>query len=140
MDYEEGQPIPPGYHVDTRIRKGLVIGGAVTFGVVYLFSVLTGVLIDSANEVVGNESSGYEPMYIPLAGPFVTMGTASDDLSSGGVALLAILGVAQVGGVGMLVAGLAVPKTELVRNDVSSIQVRPMVGQGTTGLSLGGKF
>src|SRR5688572_15787699 len=38
MNYEEGQPIPPGYRVETRARRGLIIAGAVTFGVTYLLS------------------------------------------------------------------------------------------------------
>src|SRR3954469_8973442 len=37
-DWDENQPIPPGYHRDTRVRKGLVIGGAILFGVPYLYS------------------------------------------------------------------------------------------------------
>jgi hypothetical protein len=53
-------------------------------------------------------------MYIPIAGPFIAIGTAEPDP---GVAVgLAALGVAQLGGVAMIVAGLAFPKTTLVRD------------------------
>src|SRR5690349_4987127 len=45
-EYEEGDPIPPGYHAESKVRKGLVIGGAVTFGVMYILSVLVGAAIN----------------------------------------------------------------------------------------------
>ena len=37
-DWEEGTPIPYGYHHETRARKGMVIAGSILFGVTYLYS------------------------------------------------------------------------------------------------------
>lgn len=124
MDYEEGDPIPPGYHRETSIRKGLVIGGAVTFGTLYLVSALTAAAV---SDLSGGED--FVPLYIPVAGPFVTIGTS--DAPAGGAVLLAVDGVAQAGGLAMLILGLAVPRDELVRNDVGGTDLRltPVFGK-----------
>jgi hypothetical protein len=135
LDYEDGDPIPPGYHVDTRIRKGLVIGGAVTLGTTWLITCLTGAILTTA---FGDE---FAPLFAPVAGPFITIGTAQ--ASGGGLALLAVDGVIQTGGLAMLIVGIAVPKTVLIRNDASapSFQVTPMmVGKGTMGLGIVGQM
>src|SRR5256885_12603007 len=38
LRYIEGRPVPPGYHPEVRLRKGLVISGSVLFGVSYFLS------------------------------------------------------------------------------------------------------
>jgi len=118
LHYQEGEPIPEGYHKDTKIRKGLVIGGAVTFGAVWLVTVLIGSVIVSVDEGINSGTSEYTPLFVPVVGPFITMGTAN--IGSAAYAPLIINGVAQAGGVAMLVAGLAAKKTVLVRNDIAT--------------------
>jgi hypothetical protein len=140
LDYEEGAPIPPGYHLETHVRKGFIIGGAATFGCFYLASVFTG-LIGELGASISNQNNNFAPMYIPIAGPFVTIKTANAD-ATGGFAL-GVLGVAQVVGAGLLITGIAAPSTNLVRNDVSKrprITVLPTVAKGTMGLSLVGSL
>src|SRR5262249_33082790 len=39
-NWHEGEPIPPGYKPVERVRKGLIIGGAITFGALYSLSAL----------------------------------------------------------------------------------------------------
>src|SRR5262249_19590375 len=69
MDYEEGEPIPPGYHKRTHIRKGLVAGGAAMFGAVYVMSVLIGGVGDAVCTAGKSDcKNGYRDLYIPLAG------------------------------------------------------------------------
>jgi hypothetical protein len=147
MDYEEGDPIPPGYHQETKIRKGLLIGGAVTFGTLYLISALTAA---SVNDIDTNDE--LTPLYIPAVGPFVTVGTANSE--GAGTFLLVVDGVAQSGGLLMAILGIALQQDLLVRNDVGSgrrgadvganqpsVQVMPMmVGKGTMGLGLVGSM
>lgn len=136
-DYEEGEPIPPGYHAETRVRSGLVVGGAVTFGVMYLLSVLVGAAISDVNRSVGNKESG-EFLYVPVAGPFLQM-TRTE--SSSGNATLAIDGIAQAAGATMLIVGITSPKTVLVRNDLGEVRVMPMrMGDKGGGLGLVGTF
>ena len=144
MDYEEGDPIPPGYHVDTKIRKGLVIGGAVTFGVCYLFSALFASTLESANDALGSSNDDYVPLYIPVVGPFITIGSAQSE--GAGTFLLVIDGIAQAGGLAMFIAGLAAPSSELVRNDIGDLDINltPMMvgkdyrGNSTMGLGFVG--
>jgi hypothetical protein len=144
MPYEDGDPVPPGYHVDTHMRKGLVIGGAVTFGTVYLLTALSAAVVQSAADGIGEDADEATPLYIPVAGPFIAMGTL--DAEGGGIFALALLGVAQAAGMGMFITGLAAQKTELVRNDIGALdkpQVRlaPVASKrGEPGLSLVGSF
>jgi hypothetical protein len=136
-DYEEGEPIPPGYHAESRVRTGLVVGGAVTFGVMYLLSVLVGAAISDANKLSGGKESG-DLLYVPVAGPFLQM--TKTESSSGNVTL-AIDGIAQAAGATMLIVGITSPKTVLVRNDLGEVRVMPMrMGDKGGGLGLVGTF
>jgi hypothetical protein len=122
MDWEEGDPVPAGYHVKTRARLGLVIGGAVTFGVLYLTSAFVGVVGGSVDEW-RNDKDRYSVMYIPLAGPWIAIGTIKPIASAGFG--LGLLGVGQAAGVAMFIGGLAFPKSRLVRNDIGKTEGKP---------------
>lgn len=139
--WEEGDPIPPGYHPDTRARKGLIIGGAVTFGVFYLISALVGaVALDCQSTFSNSSCGGLGVLLIPAAGPFIAIGTAKAD--GGGAAILVIDGLAQAGGLAMLILGIALPKTVLVRNDIGSNRkevvgtIEPLIGGMQNGLKI----
>jgi hypothetical protein len=127
-DWEEGEPIPPGYHPVTRIRKGLVIGGAVTFGVVYLTTALIGAAVSDLGAKSG------KLLLIPIAGPFATLstGTTSGDF------FLVLNGIVQAGGVAMLIAGIAAPKTILIRNDLGKPKLELLPTPMTFGANSGG--
>ncbi|MDB4939042.1 MAG: hypothetical protein JWP87_6014 [Labilithrix sp.] len=136
-DYDEGEPIPPGYHAESRVRSGLVVGGAVTFGVLYLLSVLVGAAISDTNKAFGGKDNG-DFLYVPVAGPFLQM-TRTE--SSSGNVTLAIDGIAQAAGATMLIVGITSPKTVLVRNDLGEVRVLPMrMGDKGGGLGLVGTF
>lgn len=141
LDWEEGDPVRPGYHPETRVRKGLVIGGAVTFGVTYLFTALAGAIASDVNEITNSSSGDSVPLFIPVIGPFIAIGTLHPGTTGG--FFLALDGIAQAGGVAMFIAGLASPRTVQVRNDISKPFVRPtpmMVGGTSPGFGLVGKF
>lgn len=135
LDWEAGQPLQPGYHAETRIRRGLVVGGVVTFGVTYLTTALVGAgLTDS-------DVSGVTPLFVPVIGPFITIGTAH--ASSTGAFFLIVDGLAQAAGVAMFAAGVALPKTMQVRNDMArpSMRAVPMTfGASSAGIGLVGRF
>jgi hypothetical protein len=125
MKYVEGKPIPPGYHVETRVRKGLVVSGPIILGVPYLLSMSVAA------------SSKYEPdrwLYAPVFGPFINLATRSDDCNPNGLSgstsssvvcagdsstrfFLMLDGLMQTAGATMLILGLALPQTLLVRDD-----------------------
>lgn len=126
MKYNEGDPVPPGYRVEERTRTGLVVGGAVLFGVTYLITALIGSIASDLNDKDGKW------LLLPVVGPFVYSTTTE---SSTAKTWLYIDGLAQAGGVTMFIVGLAGQKM-LIRNDVASrVQVLPMIGR-TNGLSL----
>jgi hypothetical protein len=124
--------VPPGYHVEEHARKGLVIGGAVMFGTMYLLTALGAAIASDA----GSNSTA---LWVPAVGPFIQMGQSS---SATGAFLLALDGVVQVGGLAMFTIGLAAPRTEVVRNDVGSltIKVSPIVAGDSRGMGLVGTF
>lgn len=146
LPFEEGEAIPPGYTPRQKARTGLIIGGSVTLGVAYLFSLMAFVIDDSVcSEPDFGGSSGDScssdlwPLSIPVAGPWLTLGTT--DGAQDGLMILILDGVAQVGGVAMLALGISSKKTVLVRNDLAEVHVAPLVtAGGIHGVALGGTF
>jgi hypothetical protein len=157
LRYVEGRPIPAGYHLETRPRKGLVVSGSLVFGIPYFLSLSVAA------------SSKYDPdrwLYAPVFGPFVDLGkrkescttfgngtfgtttTCSDD-SSERFFLMAD-GLMQAAGATMFILGMALPQKLLVRDDapfVGSKQspftwaVAPRtMGRSGYGLGLAGTF
>jgi hypothetical protein len=131
--WQEGDPVPPGYHPTTRIRKGFVIAGSVVFGVLYLFSSLVAAIGADTNTGSPNPLGA---LWIPGVGPFVQMFSTT---SSTGNWVLAVDGLAQCGGLTMLVYGLTSPRTVLVRNDLG-LRVVPALDHGGGGFRLVGSF
>ncbi len=147
-DWEEGDPVPPGYREDTRIRKGLVIGGAVTLGALWLVSVVVAgfaVSIEEADDATidsnGLGPEDFYPLFIPAAGPFITIATT--EASGAGLAFLLIDGIGQAGGLAMLIAGLAAQETYIrpvPQYGELTVEVQPIVAPGFTGMGLTGTF
>jgi hypothetical protein len=130
-NYEEGDPVPPGYHAEERSRKGLVIAGSIVFGTLYFFTaVAAGIDADQGD---GEAQS----LWIPAVGPFLQ---AAKTDNGGADSLLILDGLGQSAGLFMLIYGLAASRTILVRNDVAKLHVVPMTGRNTSGLMLGGTF
>ncbi|MFO0760974.1 MAG: hypothetical protein U0359_31140 [Byssovorax sp.] len=108
LPYDEGEPIPAGYTLKTRAHRALLLGGSITFGTTYLLSILSG-----AAAAANGEGSSITPLFVPVAGPFIAAGTVStDDL---GRFWLALDGITQAAGAGMLIAGLLVDQKYLQR-------------------------
>lgn len=101
LPYEQGQPVPPGYRVKTRTSRSLLVSGAVTFGVPYVASALIASAVLSADTNAGEPLA---PLFIPFAGPFITLGTTH----AGGVASfwLVLDGLTQIGGAALFTGGL----------------------------------
>ena len=134
--------MPPGYHVEEHARSGLAIGGGVTFGATWLLSAMVGAALSEAwskDDTIDNDDTAW-PLFIPVAGPFIGIGTMKASYGPG--FMLVIDGLAQTGGVAMFIAGLAAKKEILVRDDVydAKIQVVPLLGAGTTGLAITGSM
>lgn len=128
-DWQEGEPIPPGYHAVQRMRKGLVIAGATTFGALYLLSAFGASVTHDAN---GNGDA--DALYIPVLGPFIQM---TKTTAYTGQMANVIDGVGQGAGVVMLIIGLVSPKTLLLRNDVGTTTLLPVPYANSQGAGLG---
>jgi hypothetical protein len=131
-NWDDSQPVPPGYHVEEHARKGLVIGGAVMFGTMYLLTAL-------GAAIAQDNGGGAAALWVPAVGPFIQMGQSG---SATGGFLLALDGVIQVGGLAMFTIGLAAPRTEVVRDGIGSltIKVSPIIAGDSRGMGLVGTF
>jgi hypothetical protein len=125
-NWNEGDPIPPGYHPQDRMRTGLLVGGLVLFGTLYLFSALGGAIAIDACKGSSNCHGGF--LLVPVVGPFIEIANANG--SAVAIVFGIIDGVGQAAGVAMAVAGFTWPKTVLIRNDLGKEQVtlQPVVG------------
>jgi hypothetical protein len=124
-------PVPPGYRVETGMRFGLLVPGAVFFAMSYGIAVAVG---------IGAKDSVYRLCLIPVVGPFLPI--AVSDTAAGVEGLVLILdGVVQVLGATLFTLGVAIPKTTLVWNAEGKLHVSPVVlGQSGYGLGVGGSF
>ena len=146
-EFDHNRPIPDGYTLVHRTRKGLLIGGGVTLGVTYGISLLVAAVgedtksCDNYDYNTGAQSGCTNhdaAMAIPVAGPFIQIANENSAVAK---LFLAGMGGAQVAGAIMLYYGMTTKKAVLVRNDiVGSLNLTPMVGAGNTGLALSGRF
>lgn len=137
-DFDETAPIPYGYVRETRRRKGLIIGGSVTLGATYLFTLLVAAGGAATNDIevsLGEAPTDYSALLIPVLGPFIQLSRSDSDGAKFGYAQLAI---GQSAGAILLLIGLANPRHVLVRNDMVSIT--PMVDRTTSGMMVSGRF
>lgn len=137
-NWSEGDPIPPGYHPQSRMRGGLIGGGFGLWGPLYLISAIGG-----AACIDGKVNGGM--LLIPVAGPFLEIPNAGGNQGGAATAITFLLidGIGQAAGAAMIIAGFTWPKWVLVRNDLGSGEkktqaatLEPVVGPGQTGLKL----
>jgi hypothetical protein len=143
-----GGPVPAGYHVEERPRRGLVIAGTVVLAVPY------GLGLAVAGGQNFPNSSGW--LIVPGVGPWLTLLTRhkSTDCSDSDVngcldeslddttrTFLIIDGLMQTGGAVMLIAGIASPKKVIARDFMGSLHFVPStIGRTGYGGFLTGVF
>lgn len=149
LEYTDGAEIPPGYELETRAKKGLVIAGAVTLGASWLASCAAATLMIQRREEEGR-SWGWEwdsdnggddappetALYIPLAGPWIALKTMEDEIEGQGKAALVADGMVQAAGLAMLIGGLAARDKVLVKTETTQVSMAPGIGS----VSVLGKF
>lgn len=111
VTWQDGDPIPRGYRPVHRMRTGLVVAGAVTFGVTYLTTALVGAAVNDISVAYGGTGRSAKLLIIPLVGPWTLLGST---ISAVGQFGLVLDGLVQAAGVGMFIAGLTYPQVVLV--------------------------
>jgi hypothetical protein len=90
------------YRPRPRISKGMLIGGSITLGVSYLVSATIGLALIDQPRYECIDCKDVAPwLIVPVIGPFIGAGQAA-----GGEAVIALLGVAQLAGLGLLIGGI----------------------------------
>jgi hypothetical protein len=143
-NWDPDVPVPAGYELIQRPNGKLIGSGIGMLSSGWVTAMLIGVI---AAEVEGDDpgedgvtSADWTPMYIPVAGPFVTIGTA--DVRPSVMGLLFLTGIVQTAGVLGIVLGATVRENRLVRSETVSagVEVAPVVSAGFQGLSATGHF
>lgn len=147
-EWHEGDPLPAGYHAEKEMYVPLVMAGAIELGTTWLtLGVLPGAILLAAGADSSGLSScvactsGGATLLVPAIGPFLAMIVlgAEGATEPAGYALLAVDGVIQSAGLGMLIAGLVMQRDILVKDRVAGIdvEVQPVVSAGPGGGTLG---
>ena len=144
IPYEEGQRAPPGYQLKSEPRTGLVIGGAVTLGTVWISTILAASIVDAVRNADREKDeprdNGAAPLFIPVFGPFIAISTL--DAEGPGITVLVMDGLAQGAGAGMLIAGLTAERKVWVRQ-VGNVELRlaPIaIDKRSLSMGLSGRF
>jgi len=141
-----GGPIPQGYHLEERPRRGLIIGGALTLGIPWML----GVTIASTDDF--SNASGW--LIVPALGPWITIAARNKSYScnnypnSGSCeddnavrTMLILDGLTQAAGTIMLIYGVSSTKKVLAPDFVSNLHFMPgHVGKFGYGGVLSGQF
>lgn len=148
-DWDPDIPAPAGYQLDSDPNWGLVGGGIGLLAAGWTMSLLVASVAMSVEEEEEDDlgpaeqddvaPSDWTPLYIPVAGPFVAIGTL--EASGSGLGLLVADGIVQTAGLLGILLGALDPDYKVIR--VSSqveLDVGPAVGGDRQGLRLRGSF
>jgi hypothetical protein len=150
-DWDPEAAVPQGYRMVDTINGRLLGTGIGLLASGWLISVLVGSvgaaaaeedrvrINDPENEDFDDtDPDDWTPLYVPVVGPFLAMGTL--DPKPSGTGLLIVDGVVQTGGALCIVLGIVDRKYKLVRNDIAGVEVTPVSGPKLSGLSASGRF
>lgn len=129
-------PPPDGYELDSDANMGLIGTGIGLFASGYFTSVMVAVVATQVDEVRPGTESDWSPLYVPVAGPFVALGTL--DPSAAGVGLLLADGLFQAAGVLGIVLGIVDQEYKLIHT--GDIDITPTLMPGQQGLMMRGAF
>jgi hypothetical protein len=153
LPYRDGTPVPPGYRLERSRLNGLAVAGGLVLGAGWA----VGLGIAAAHGF--DHANGW--LVVPVLGPWVSLGRRQapcnienvevrDDVQrcvkdamneATLIAAIAVDGLFQVIGGGLLLGGVFSTRQELVRKDVARVRLTPLVaGRSGYGLGLLGSF
>lgn len=135
---------PAGVKYEHRMRSGILGSGATLFLLSYGLSVVSAASFstdcDPNSAQLGCTTQRW-PLFIPVAGPFIQMGSLNGTNSGTARALLAMDGVLQAGGAAMALVGLLVPRRVAVPTVFAGrVRFSPLSGAAGSGLLALGTF
>jgi hypothetical protein len=145
LDYDSTRPIPEGYVLRQRPRRGLLVSGSIVFGVGYGLSVL-GAASPGDKDIDG----GW--LLVPVVGPLIALTTqhktcviepqaAHCERSQSTVIVLGMLTTMQVVGASLFTWGVAVPRRRLERKAATTLSIGPTtLGRSGYGMAAFGQF
>jgi hypothetical protein len=141
-DYTHGDPVPPGYHVETGPRRRMIIGGSIVLGVGHSCAVAA----------AGSGDFGWK-LTLPVLGPWITLATQDYKCTTnssnssivfpgcGRPIFLVFDGVIQATGALLLVVGLSARTARLVPDNTAQVTISPVrLGRSGYGLGMAGVF
>ncbi len=146
-----GPPRPPA-PASWRPHPPTFIGGAIAFGAAYGITALIAIpsLLNGTLRFLDGRSNlraGGVQLFVPFLGPFLFAGNQPNDeiLNEGGRGIsdsfrdvLYVSGAVQIiGGAGMITGLVLGGRPEPAKKGMPKLEVAPLVGQGTLGLTVG---
>jgi hypothetical protein len=140
-------PVPEGYELDSDLNGGLLASGIALLGSSWTISVLVAV---AATGVISNEdedepadadrvtAADWSPLYIPVAGPFVSIHTLR--ARGAGLGMLLADGLVQIAGVAGIIGGVLDREYKLIPSQMAELGLAPVLGGSMQGLCLTGRF
>lgn len=132
MPYTEGDPVPTGYHVESRVRRGPIIAGTIMAGTTYFVNLL----VADVEERDGDDRSTW--LYVPGVGTWAYVDDACDD-ERDGCSFVIMHSLTHSIGLAMIIYGIAAPKQLLVR-DTAALRITPYLARSTSGIAATGSF
>jgi hypothetical protein len=165
LDYEPGQPIPPGYRVLSRPHRAQLTAGTIIFGISYTVAIILAASRTEASSTAENyHQVPYSPrwLFVPIIGPLIALATAKThdcrnayfassyfygqcDSANGDLgtwrAFLVMDAILQGAGAAYAVYGIKWRWYQLVLTDDVQVQVLPVpMGRTGEGIALVGRF
>lgn len=148
-DWDPDVPAPRGYEMDSDVNWGLIGGGIALLAAGWGISLLTATVAISVEEQEEEDEdpsqwddihpSDWTPLYIPVVGPFMAIGTLK--ASGSGIGFLVADGILQTAGVLGIVLGAVDQEYKLIRTGQrTAVEIQPAVAGGSGGLSVTGSF
>jgi hypothetical protein len=142
--WDPDRPAPDGYRLVSTPNGRLIGVGIGLFSAGYVTAVVSAAVAakveedDAAEDLDGIQPEDWSMLYIPVAGPFITITTV--DASPSGMGLLIADGLVQTGGILSFVLGLVDREHKILRVDRPDVGVLPGAPGATTGMTLAGSF